>query len=58
MVAFKVCFFQKLELHYINIPREWQSNVTVLQDIIDVRDGGRACESLGIDDVQFIIDEI
>ncbi len=37
------------------IPDELQSNVTVLKDMIDVRNGGKVCESLGMDDVQFII---
>ncbi len=40
------------------ISEELQSNVTVVQNIIDVRDGGKACESLGMDDVQFITDDI
>ncbi len=40
------------------ISEELQSNVTVLQDMIEVRDGGKACESLAMDDDQFIIAEI
>ncbi len=35
-----------------------QSNITVLQDMIEVRDGGKACESLAMYDVYFIIDDI
>ncbi len=34
------------------------ANVNVLQDMIDVRDVVKARESLGKDDVQFIIDDI
>ncbi len=35
-----------------------QSNVTVLQDMIEVRDGEKACENIGMDDVKFSIDDI
>ncbi len=40
------------------ISDELQSNVTVLKDMIDVRNGGKISESLGMDAVQFIIDDI
>ncbi len=40
------------------IIEELQSNVTVLQDMIEVRDGWKACESLGMDAVLFIINDI
>ncbi len=40
------------------ISEELQSNVTVLQDMIEVIDGGKACENLCMDDVQFIINDI
>ncbi len=40
------------------ISEELQSNITVLKDMIEVRDGRKACESLYMDDGQFIIDDI
>ncbi len=40
------------------ISDELQSNLTVLKNMIEVRDGGTVCESLGMDAVQFIIDDI
>ncbi len=41
-----------------NISGELQSNDTALKYMIEVRDGGNVCESLGMDAVQFIIDDI
>ncbi len=38
------------------ISEELKSNVNVLKEIIEVRDEVKACESLGMDDVQSIID--
>ncbi len=35
-----------------------RSNVSVLRDVIDIRDGVKECDSLCIDDVLFIIDDI
>ncbi len=35
-----------------------RSNVSVLRDMIDIRDGVKECDSLCIDDVLFIIDDI
>ncbi len=40
------------------ISRELRSNVSVLHDMIDIRDGVKECDSLCIDDVHFIIDDI
>jgi len=37
---------------------ELRSNVNVLREMIEIRDGVKACESLSIDDVLFIIDDI
>ncbi len=37
---------------------ELRSNVSVLCDMIDIRDGVTECDSLCIDDVLFIIDDI
>ncbi len=43
---------------YNSISRELRSNVSVLRDIIDIRDGVKECDSFCIDDVLFIIDDI
>ena len=40
------------------ISEELKSNVNVLQEMIEIRDGVKACVSLCMDDVQFIIDDI
>ncbi len=40
------------------ISRELRSNVSVLSDIIDIRDGVKECDSICKDDVLFIIDDI
>ncbi len=40
------------------ISEELRSNVSVLRDMIDIRDGVKECDSLCIDDVLFIIDDI
>ncbi len=40
------------------ISGELRSNVSVLHDMIDIRDGVKECDSLCIDDVLFIIDNI
>ncbi len=34
------------------------SNINVLKDMIDIRDGMKGCASLGVNDVNDIIDEI
>ncbi len=41
-----------------SISGELRSNVSVLCDMIDIRDGVKVCNSLCIDDVLFIIDDI
>ncbi len=40
-----------------SISGELRSNVSVLHDMIDIRDEMKECDSLCIDDVLFIIDE-
>ncbi len=40
------------------ISGELKSNVSVLHDMINIRDGVKECDSLCIDDVLFIIDDI
>ncbi len=40
------------------ISGELRSNVSVLHDMIDIRDGVKECDSLCIDGVLFIIDDI
>jgi hypothetical protein len=35
-----------------------RSNVNVLWEMIEIRDGVKACESLSMNDVLFIIDDI
>ncbi len=40
------------------ISEELKSNVNSLQDMIEVRDGVKACESLGMYGVLFIIEDI
>ncbi len=40
------------------ISEELRSNVSILRDIIDIRDGVKECDSLCIDEVLFIIDDI
>ncbi len=41
-----------------SISGEMRSNVSVLPDIIDIRDVVKECDSLCIDDVLFIVDAI
>ncbi len=41
-----------------SIRGELKSNVSVLRDMIDIRHGVKECDSLCIDDVLFIIDDI
>ncbi len=43
---------------FVTISDELQSNVIVLKDMIEVRNAGKVCENLGMDHVQFIIDDI
>ncbi len=43
---------------FVTISGELQSNVIVLKDMIEVRKGGNVRENLGMDAVQFIIDDI
>ncbi len=43
---------------YYFITDEMSSNINVLKDMIDVRDGMKECASLGVNDVNDIIDEI
>ncbi len=41
-----------------SISGELRRNVSILHDMIDIRDGVKECDSLCIDDVLFIIDDI
>ncbi len=41
-----------------SIGEELRSNVSVLRDMIDIIDGVKVCDSLCIDDVLFIINDM
>ena len=43
---------------YNSISSELRSNVGVVRELIDVRDGWKRCESMDIDDVMFIIEDV
>ncbi len=47
-----------LKSWYYSITDEMSSNINVLKDMIDIRDGMKGCASLGVNDVNDIIDEI
>ncbi len=53
-----VCYNMIMNNWCNSISGELRSNVSVLCDMIDIRDGVKECDSLCIDDVLFIIDDI
>ncbi len=53
-----VCYNMVMNNWYNSISGELRSNVSVLRDMIDIREGVKECDSLCIDDVLFIIDDI
>ncbi len=53
-----VCCNMIMNIWCNSISGELRSNITVLRDIIDIRDGMNECDSLCIDIVLFIIDDI
>ncbi len=52
-----VCYNMIMSNWCNSISGELRSNVNVLHDMIDIRDGVKECDSLCIDDVLFIIDD-
>ncbi len=52
------CHSLILKSWYYSITDEMSSNVTVLKDMIHIRDGMKECVSLGVNDINDIIDEI
>ncbi len=53
-----VCYKMIMNNWCNSISGELRSNVSILLDMIDIRDGVKECDSLCIDDVLFIIDDI
>ncbi len=53
-----VCYNMIMNNWCNSISGELRSNVSVLRDMIHIRDGVKECDSLCIDDVLFIIDDI
>ncbi len=53
-----VCYNMIMNNWYNCISGELICNVSVLHDMIDIRDEAKECDSLFIDDVLFIIDDI
>ncbi len=53
-----VCYNMIMNNGCNSIRGELRSNVSVLRDMIDIRDGVKECDSLCIDDVLFIINDI
>ncbi len=53
-----VCFKMIMHNRCNSISGGLRSNVSVLYDMIDIRDGLKECDSLCIDDVLFIINDI
>ncbi len=47
-----------LKSRYYSITDEMSSNINILKDMIDIRDGMKECASLGVNDVNDIIDKI
>ncbi len=52
------CHSLILKRWYYNITYEMSSNINVVKDMIDTRDVVKECASLGVNDVNDIIDEI
>ncbi len=53
-----VCYNMIMNNWCNSISGELRSNVSALHNMIDIRDGVKECDSLCIDDVHFIIDDI
>ncbi len=53
-----VCYNMIMNNWCNSISGKLRSNVSVLRDMIDIRDGVKECDSLCIDGVLFIIDDI
>ncbi len=47
-----------VQMWFYSIPDEMSSNINVLKDMIDIRDGMKECAPLSVNDVNDIIDEI
>ncbi len=53
-----VCYIMIMNNWFNSISGEVRSNVSIVRDMIDIRDGMKECDDFCIDDELFIIDDI
>ncbi len=51
-------WYYSIKIHTSSITDEMSGNINVLRDMIDMRDGMKECASLGVNDINDLIDEI
>ncbi len=53
-----VCYIMIMNNWFNSISGEVRSNVSIVRDMIDIRDGVKECDDFCMDDELFIIDDI